>query len=398
MCKSKPIQLTPKQFDLLLYFVKNAGRITKKSELLDAVWADTFIEENTLARNVSWLRKLLEDGANGEQMIETVPKLGYRFIPEVTQTGKNAIIIEEETVEYTRGEETITFNDKSEETIINKESDAFIVSVPTNKTGLRHYFSTTLIIILALTAGILTGAGFVNFYKRNKSYKQPENIESRSAQTLNNAAVIETSALKIGSVIHLKSGVSNDAGYLDVWGEIKNKAEFNNIPTQIKFVSTHQNPNRENGSGSWKIVSARGKKDGEPLLYGDKIHLQSTFPDAGFLDNCGWIVDMGIFKAFVNYEKFAVFTTAEKNRDRGTGTWTVGSNSEFVGNPVLEGHSITLENGFPGGGYLNAQGFVVDIPAYNDYDGTHLVFIRASTPNPRPPAGNWIITNSKFVQ
>lgn len=122
------------------------------------------------------------------------------------------------------------------------------------------------------------------------------------------------------------------------------------------------------------------------------------FPDGGFLDNCGWIVDMGIFKAFINYEKFAVFTTTDKNRDRGTGTWTVGSNTEYHKNPVHEGHSITLENGFPGGGYLNAQGFVVDIPAYNDYDGTHLVFIRASTPNPRPPAGNWIISNSNFIQ
>lgn len=394
----EPIQLAPKQFDLLLYFVKNAGRVAKKSELLDAVWADTFIEETTLARNVSWLRKLLEDGADAEPMIETVPKVGYRFTPKVTRTEEKAIIIEEETVEYTRGEETITFNDKLEETIIKKEAEPFIVSVPINKTGISHYFSTTLITILALTAGIIAGAGFVNFNKQNESYKQSQNIDVRSAQTLKNVVEIGVEALKIGSVIHLKSAVSDDAGYLDVWGEIKNKSEFKNIPTEIKFVSTHPNPNRENGSGSWKIVSATGKKDGEALVYGDKIHLQSMFPDGGFLDNCGWIVDMEIFKAFVNHQKFAVFTTADKNRDRGTGTWTIGSNTEYHGNPVLEGQNITLENGFPGGGYLNAQGFVVDIPTYNDYDGTHLVFIRASTPNPRPSAGNWIISNSNFIQ
>lgn len=83
-CADEQISLTPKQFDLLTYFVENAGRITKKSELLDAVWADTFIEEATLARNVSWLRSKLEEHAGGETFIETVPKLGYRFTAEVT--------------------------------------------------------------------------------------------------------------------------------------------------------------------------------------------------------------------------------------------------------------------------------------------------------------------------
>lgn len=391
------LQLAPKQFDLLLYFVENAGRVAKKSELLDAVWAETFIEETTLARNVSWLRKLLEDGAENQTIIETVPKIGYRFTAEVTRPDENTIVIEEETVQYTRGEEIITF-DATAESIFNNESGQKAVSVPTLKSKIRQSFLIPSVALIALFIGLFAGAGFVNFNTRSKS--DLSNAELNKSLNLPIESVSEKAAvpIKIGSVVHLKSGVSDDAGYLDVWGEIKNKPEFKNIPTEIKFVGTHPNPNRENGSGSWKIVSARGKKDGEPLVYGDKIHLQSMFPDGGFLDNCGWIVDMGIFKAFVNHQKFAVFTTADKDRDRGTGTWIVGSNTEFHGNPVLEGHSIALENGFPVGGYLNAQGFVVDIPAYNDYDGTHLVFIRASTPNPRPPAGNWIISNSNFIQ
>ncbi len=117
-CEDEPISLAPKQFELLFYFVENAGRVATKSELLDAVWADTFVEESTLARNVSWLRKELGERTDGEQFIETVPKLGYRFTAEVTQPedgngngSGNAIIIEEQTVQHFRGEETITIDD-----------------------------------------------------------------------------------------------------------------------------------------------------------------------------------------------------------------------------------------------------------------------------------------------
>ncbi len=60
-CESELVSLTPKEFDLLFYLVEHAGRVAKKNELLDAVWTDTYVEETTLARNVSWLRRKLAD-------------------------------------------------------------------------------------------------------------------------------------------------------------------------------------------------------------------------------------------------------------------------------------------------------------------------------------------------
>jgi Tol biopolymer transport system component/DNA-binding winged helix-turn-helix (wHTH) protein len=81
----KVISLTPKEFELLFALVERAGEVVKKDELLDKVWADTFVEEGTLTRNISWLRKKLEAAAsNGDQFIETIPKRGYRFLPIVT--------------------------------------------------------------------------------------------------------------------------------------------------------------------------------------------------------------------------------------------------------------------------------------------------------------------------
>ena len=110
-CKDELIPLTPKQFDLLTYFVEHSGHVMKKSELLDAIWADTCVEETTLARNVSWLRKTIGEYADREAIFETVAKIGYRFTAVVKRCDKNAPIVEEQTIPYFRGEETITLDD-----------------------------------------------------------------------------------------------------------------------------------------------------------------------------------------------------------------------------------------------------------------------------------------------
>ncbi len=77
------IPLRLKVFDTLRVLVENAGRLVTKQELLDTVWPDTSVEENNLNHNVSVLRKALGDGATGQQYIETVPRVGYRFAAPV---------------------------------------------------------------------------------------------------------------------------------------------------------------------------------------------------------------------------------------------------------------------------------------------------------------------------
>src|SRR5215208_1066621 len=78
------VPLTPKAFDVLLALVQHAGRLLEKDTLLKVVWPGTFVEENNIADNISRLRKALNDGAHGQQFIETVPRRGYRFVAEVT--------------------------------------------------------------------------------------------------------------------------------------------------------------------------------------------------------------------------------------------------------------------------------------------------------------------------
>ncbi|MCI0389689.1 MAG: winged helix-turn-helix domain-containing protein [Acidobacteria bacterium] len=76
--------LTPKAFETLLVLVESGGRILDKEDLLKKVWPDTFVEEVSLAKKISILRKVLgEDFEN--HYIETIPRRGYRFVAEVRE-------------------------------------------------------------------------------------------------------------------------------------------------------------------------------------------------------------------------------------------------------------------------------------------------------------------------
>ena len=103
------ISLTPKEFALLKFLLENRYRTVEKDEILENVWSGTYVEEGTLTRNISWLRKKLADHSDAK-VIETVPKRGYRFLPEIQITGETeALIVEEQTIRRIQIEEIIEF-------------------------------------------------------------------------------------------------------------------------------------------------------------------------------------------------------------------------------------------------------------------------------------------------
>jgi DNA-binding winged helix-turn-helix (wHTH) protein/Tol biopolymer transport system component len=77
------LAVEPKAFRVLLVLLRNPGKLIPKQELLDAVWADAAVTENSLARAVGLLRKLLGDEARTPHFIETVATVGYRFMGKV---------------------------------------------------------------------------------------------------------------------------------------------------------------------------------------------------------------------------------------------------------------------------------------------------------------------------
>jgi len=74
------LPVEPKAFRLLLFLLHNPQRLITKEELLDAVWSDTSVSENSLARNIALLRRLLGDDFREPIFIATVAAVGYKFI------------------------------------------------------------------------------------------------------------------------------------------------------------------------------------------------------------------------------------------------------------------------------------------------------------------------------
>ena len=77
------IPLTPKGFAVLRYLVEHAGRLVTQSELLEAVWPDTFVQPEVLKSQVLDIRRALGDDPKHAQFIETLPRRGYQFIAPI---------------------------------------------------------------------------------------------------------------------------------------------------------------------------------------------------------------------------------------------------------------------------------------------------------------------------
>ena len=70
---SAEITLPPKAFDILVLLVRARDRVLSKQELLDAVWPDTAVTENTLTQRIKEIREALEDDAQEPRYVRTGP-------------------------------------------------------------------------------------------------------------------------------------------------------------------------------------------------------------------------------------------------------------------------------------------------------------------------------------
>src|SRR5271154_5941381 len=77
------VPLNSRAFDVLLYFVQNPGKVLTHEELLKNVWAESFVDENSLAQSISALRRALEEKPGDNSYIVTVPGRGYQFVATV---------------------------------------------------------------------------------------------------------------------------------------------------------------------------------------------------------------------------------------------------------------------------------------------------------------------------
>lgn len=80
------IAMSPKALDVLILLVSRKGEIVSREELIDSVWKDTFVEEGNINYTISLLRKIFEN----KELIQTIPRRGYRFRAPVKEISLGA--------------------------------------------------------------------------------------------------------------------------------------------------------------------------------------------------------------------------------------------------------------------------------------------------------------------
>ena len=165
----RTVQLAPKVFDTLIALIENSGRLIEKEELMSKLWPDTFVEEATLARNISDLRKALGESTGDPKFIETVPKRGYRFIAPVKQLNDEVLAV---MVERHSSSRIIT--NEEEQTSDRAEGleavRSHVLRHSVEKNGVTRLKPNPTLLVGSLLLVGLTVAGFYVW----KSKKEPE--------------------------------------------------------------------------------------------------------------------------------------------------------------------------------------------------------------------------------
>ena len=73
------VKLEPKVMQVLLYLAEKAGEVVSRQELEEHVWKNQIVGYDAISRTIINIRKALNDSSRDPRVIETIPKVGYRF-------------------------------------------------------------------------------------------------------------------------------------------------------------------------------------------------------------------------------------------------------------------------------------------------------------------------------
>src|SRR4051812_6717049 len=80
------VPMFPRCFDALLLLIEHRGELLDKDFLLKTLWPDVVVDENSLAKVISEVRRALGEGPKASGCIATIPRRGYRFNANVAVT------------------------------------------------------------------------------------------------------------------------------------------------------------------------------------------------------------------------------------------------------------------------------------------------------------------------
>jgi TolB-like protein len=81
------VALEPQVFDLLVYLVRNRGRVVSKDDLIDGVWGGRIVSDSALTTRLNAARRAVSDSGAAQRVIRTLARKGVRFVAKVTEDG-----------------------------------------------------------------------------------------------------------------------------------------------------------------------------------------------------------------------------------------------------------------------------------------------------------------------
>jgi TolB-like protein/DNA-binding winged helix-turn-helix (wHTH) protein/Tfp pilus assembly protein PilF len=163
------ITLRPKTFAVLHYLMENAGRLVSKDELFDAVWPNLSVTDDALVQSVGELRRALGD--EGQRLIKTVPRRGYRFEAEVSV----AAPIEQISTETTSA--SVASRDVPPGNELAVPLPAFLSAIVPAGRRIRLFASIALV---ALLAAVSLRSGDLIYLKLPERVIHPDRTAARS--------------------------------------------------------------------------------------------------------------------------------------------------------------------------------------------------------------------------
>ena len=80
-CRSSPLDLTPKEFDLLVFLARNKGFVFSREQLLEKVWGYDYAgDTRTVDVHIRWLRQKIEDDPAKPKRLVTIRGTGYKLV------------------------------------------------------------------------------------------------------------------------------------------------------------------------------------------------------------------------------------------------------------------------------------------------------------------------------
>lgn len=154
--EGQTVPLPPRALEALRVLLQQPGQVLSREELMQAVWAEAFVEDANLTVAISQLRKALDQNGETVEYIETIPRVGYRFIgdvSEIREEPRRPVILAKHTLSRTVIEEEEIPTEQSEVVAIESTATRKLPRALVAANG-RTVLAATAVVVVALAVVI----------------------------------------------------------------------------------------------------------------------------------------------------------------------------------------------------------------------------------------------------